>query len=123
MIYTLVGFILGFSIPYLARRYAKFMPATMAYALYRIFHINKSVSKSKKLCNRKYLQLKNHYLMRSLGWGIISSAILLLISLSTPSNETPWLAFFIIIFFRSITFFKNPININILIGICIRYDY
>lgn len=97
MIYTLVGFILGFSIPYLARRYAKFMPATMAYALYRIFHINKSVSKSKKLCNRKYLQLKNHYLMRSLGWGIISSAILLLISLSTPSNETPWLAFFIII--------------------------
>lgn len=27
---------LGFLIPYMSRRFAKFMPATMAYALYRI---------------------------------------------------------------------------------------
>ena len=97
MIYIFLGFILGFSIPYLARRFAKFMPATMAYALYRIFHINKSVSQTKKAGNRKYLQLRNHYLMRSLGWGIVSAAIFLLLSLALPANETPWIAFFVII--------------------------
>lgn len=97
MTYILVGFILGFTIPYLARRFAKFMPATMAYALYRIFHINKSVSRQKRSSNRKYLQLRNHYLMRSIGWSIISSAIFFLIFIATPTNETPWLAFFVII--------------------------
>lgn len=96
MTYILAGLILGFSIPYLARRFAKFMPATMAYALYRIFHINKIVSKTKRQNNRRYMQLKNRYLMRSLGWGIISSSILFLLSIATPPTETPWLAFFII---------------------------
>ncbi len=97
MTYILIGFILGFTIPYLARRFAKFMPATMAYALYRIFHINKIVSAEKRANNRKYIQLRNHYLMRSLGWGIITTAIFFLLSLALPINEAPWIAFFVFI--------------------------
>lgn len=97
MTYILVGFILGFTIPYLARRFAKFMPATMAYALYRIFHINKIVSAERRAHNRKYIQLRNHYLMRSFGWGIVSAAIFFLLSLALPTNEAPWIAFFVII--------------------------
>jgi len=97
MIYIAIGFVLGFTIPFLARRFSKIMiqTPTMAYALYRIFKINKSVSREKRLKNHKYLHLRNRYFMRSLGWGIISSAILFLTSTATPSSEMPWLTFFI----------------------------
>ena len=64
MLYITIGFIFGFSIPYLARRFSKFMPATLAYALYRIFSINKQVSKEKRLNCHKYIQLRNRYFMR-----------------------------------------------------------
>lgn len=49
MSYTLIGFILGFLIPYIARRFSKIMQhtPTLAYALYRIFSVNKRVSKQK----------------------------------------------------------------------------
>jgi hypothetical protein len=35
------------------------MPATMPYALYRIFKQNKTVSKEKRSQNNKYLKLKD----------------------------------------------------------------
>lgn len=97
MFYTLTGFIFGFCIPYLARRFHKFMPATFAYALYRIFHINKRVSKQKRLSNHKYIQLRNRYFMRSLGWGITTAAILFLAAQTIPASEMPWISAFIII--------------------------
>lgn len=99
MTYLIIGFIFGFSIPYLARRFSKFMPATFAYALYRIFCINKRVSRTKRLTNHKYRQLSHRYFMRSLGWGIITASTIYLASLTIPSAEMPWLAFFIIILF------------------------
>lgn len=98
MTYILIGFLFGFTIPYLARRFAKFMPATLAYAIYRIFHINKTVSKSKKQKNPKYKKLRNKYFMRSLGWAIICSSVVYTISLASP-QEAPWFTFFIIILF------------------------
>ncbi len=97
MLYAILGFIFGFSIPYLARRFAKFMPATLAYAIYRIFTPNKSVSKQKKLSNTKYLKLRNRYFMRSLGWSIVTSATLFLNYLTTTPNETPWISFLILL--------------------------
>ena len=97
MLYAFLGFILGFYIPYTARRFAKFMPATLAYALYRIFTPNKQVSKEKRNKNPIYKKLLHKYFMRSLGWGIICSAIFYLNNLTSPSNETPWLSYFIII--------------------------
>ena len=99
MLYIIIGFAFGFTIPYLARRFAKFMPATLAYALYRIFHINKTVSYSKRKNNHKYQQLCHRYFMRSLGWGIITSAVIFLASQVLPSQETPWVTFLIIVLF------------------------
>lgn len=99
MLYTLIGFIFGFLIPYIARRFAKIMQQTptLAYALYRLFHINKQVSKQKRLQNHKYILLRNRYFMRSLGWGIISAALISLIAVVFPKEELPWLTFFTII--------------------------
>ena len=82
MLYITLGFFLGFFIPYVVRRYFKIKNEPLGFAaeLYWIFHINKHVSKQKYQTNQKYLQLKNRYFMRSLGWGIITSAIFFLIS-------------------------------------------
>ena len=44
MIYAAYGLVFGLFIPYLARRFSKFMPATPAYALYRILKPVRSVS-------------------------------------------------------------------------------
>lgn len=99
MTYLFIGFLFGFSIPYLARRFSKFMPATFAYALYRIFHINKKVSAQKSSTNHKYKQLIHRYFMRSLGWGITTAAVTFLTSQTLPKNETPWIVFFIIVLF------------------------
>lgn len=98
MTYILVGFIFGFFTPYLARRFAKFMPATPAYALYRIFKRNKQISKDKRIKNIKYLKLKNRYIMRSIGCGIIVSACTFFMYLAKP-HEASWLSFLIIILF------------------------
>lgn len=99
MLYIFIGFIFGFTIPFLARRFAKFMPATLAYALYRIFHINARVSKQKRQHNPQYNRLCMHYFMRSLGWGIITAATVFLASISLPKDEMPWVAFLIITLF------------------------
>jgi len=99
MLYTLIGFFFGFSIPYIARRFAKIMQQTptLAYAIYRLLHINKQVSKQKRLQNHKYIQLRNRYFMRSLGWGIVSAAVVSLTTVVFQKPELPWLTFFIII--------------------------
>lgn len=99
MKYIIIGFIFGFSIPYLARRFSKFMPATFAYALFRIFHRNKIVSRKKRLENHTYQQLVQRYFMRSLGWGIITSATAFLVSQILTASETPWIVFFITVLF------------------------
>ena len=99
MFYILIGFSFGFIIPYLARRFSKFMPATLAYALYRICKKNKIVSKEKRLNNHKYLYLRNKYFMRSFGWGIFTSATTFLISITLTSSETPWIVTLIILLF------------------------
>ena len=99
MTYIIIGFIFGFTIPYLARRFAKFMPATMPYALYRIFKQNKTVSKEKRKQNNKYLKLKQKYMMRSLGWGIVVSSFCFYTSLSMQPNDVSWFVFLIMMLF------------------------
>ena len=99
MTYIVIGFIFGFTIPYLARRFAKFMPATMPYALYRIFKQNKTVSKEKRKQNNKYLKLKQKYMMRSLGWGIVVSSFCFYTSLSIQPNDVSWFVFLIMMLF------------------------
>ena len=99
MLSAIIGFILGFFIPYIARRFAKIMQQTptLSYALYRIFTPTKALSSKKRFCSHKYKQLYKNYLMRSLGWGITSGAIFLLVSLAVPLHEKIWISSFVII--------------------------
>lgn len=86
MIYVLSGFLFGLVIPYMARRFSKFMPATMAGALYWLIKPRKLVSKQKRMNNGKYQRLAHKYLMRSIGWGIICGALTLAAHLCLPST-------------------------------------
>lgn len=100
MLYIIIGFIFGFFIPHTVRRYFKIKLNENIYFaadLYWIFKITKHVSKQKRATNKKYLHLQNRYFMRSLGWGITTSAILFLIYSTTSSFEAPWIAFFVVI--------------------------
>ena len=91
MIYILLSFIFGAFIPYMARRFSKFMPATMAYALYRLIAPTKKVSKQKRQSNGRYLALMQKYMMRSVGWAVVSSALAATAHFCLPS------AFYIIL--------------------------
>lgn len=75
MWYAVYGFVFGMLIPYMARRFSKFMPATMAYAVYRLVKPNQTVSKQKRAENPRYGKLVRRYLMRSVGWGILAAAL------------------------------------------------
>ena len=68
MFYAIFGFIFGLLIPYMARRFAKFMPATMAYALYRLVWPVKRVSKEKREQNGTYQKLIKKYTMHGGLW-------------------------------------------------------
>jgi len=85
MLYALSGFLFGALIPYMARRFAKFMPATMANAIYRLIVPNKKVSRQKRQQNGKYVKLAHKYLMRSIGWGILSAALTFAAHVCLPS--------------------------------------
>ncbi len=66
---VLLGFGFGCFIPYMARRFAKFMPASFAYALIRLFTPGKFLSAAKRR-DKRYRLLKNAFLRRSLMYGI-----------------------------------------------------
>ena len=74
MFYALIGLVFGCFIPYIARRFAKFMPATFAYALVEIFRAGKRLS-VKKRQDERYAKLKNKFLRRSLMWGIVTAVL------------------------------------------------
>jgi len=71
MIYLLAGLLFGSLVPYMARRFAKFMPATPAYAIYRIFKQPKKVKEK----NEKYKSLLKAYKLRSLIFALITAAL------------------------------------------------
>lgn len=75
MIYAVSGFLFGLLIPYIARRFAKFMPATPGYALYRLIMPVKRVGCTMRKNNAAYRRLIKAYLMRSIGWAIVCAAL------------------------------------------------
>lgn len=75
MLYALWGFVFGLFIPYLARRFAKFMPATLAYAIYDVVKRRKKVPSEVAQKNPKYLDLRSAYRWRSFMYGIITAAV------------------------------------------------
>ena len=70
MLCILIGFVFGLFVPYMARRFAKFMPATFAGALIELFRREKKSSKIRQTTPYKKL------IWRSLVCGFISAAII-----------------------------------------------
>ena len=97
MLYTLFGFIFGLLIPYMARRFNKFMPATPAYALYRLIWPVKRVSKNKRRTNGEYQKLLKKYIMRSIGWAIVAAALCSGIYYCFLPVYRSWLTFLILV--------------------------
>lgn len=95
MFYAISGFIFGFCIPYIARRFAKFMPATFAYGLYRLIKPNKSVCLAKKQANNKYKKLCCRYFYRSLVWGCVCGLLSLAAYICFGESSLGWYLFFI----------------------------
>ena len=71
MVLIIASFVFGSLIPYMARRFAKFMPATPGYAIYRLIKPNKHCVHR----NDKYLKLKNKYIARSLLCAFITAGL------------------------------------------------
>lgn len=90
MIYALSGFIFGLLIPYMARRFAKFMPATPGYALYRLIRPVKRVTREKRKQSITYNRLVKRYFMRSLGWAVITSALSYCVYICMPEITAFW---------------------------------
>ena len=90
MFYILTGFVFGALIPYRSRRFAKFMPATAAYAIYRLIKPNKKSSKR----NDKYKRLLKDYKLRSFVYACVSALLsgLVLYRLG-DANICWWLGF------------------------------
>ena len=85
MMYIILGLVYGFLIPYMARRFAKFMPATMAYALYRLVAPTKKVSKNKRTESKRYHDLMKKYIKHCLLWSIITAIAFYLAAVYLPS--------------------------------------
>lgn len=90
MTYILFGFLFGLFIPYISRRFEKFMPATFAYALFRILKPNKRVSFKKRKADEKYQKLVREYRLYSFGWGIVSAALTYLLFLVFGDRNIVW---------------------------------
>ena len=94
MFYVLSGFVFGCLIPYIARRFAKFMPATFAYALVEIFRAGKRLSSAKRQ-DERYAKLKNKFLWRSFVWGIVTATLSAAALWRFGANGICWYLFFI----------------------------
>ena len=75
MSYVIIGFVFGMLIPYMERRFAKFMPATAAYALYRLIRPVKQVSSARKRANSAYQKLLSSYVLRCLIYGCVTAGL------------------------------------------------
>lgn len=63
MIYAVYGFVFGLLIPYISRRFAKFMPATMAYALVSLCKFSKKVTSEKWEKSLTYTKLRREFFL------------------------------------------------------------
>lgn len=94
MLYAVYGFVFGMLIPYMSRRFEKFMPATFAYALYQLFRPGKFLSREQRKDGR-YRKLKKRFLWRSFMWGLVSAVLSLAAYYQFGSAHICWYLFFI----------------------------
>lgn len=74
MLYVLCGFLFGFLIPYLSRKFGKLISYASGYVIAKLFWPSHALSFAKLKENPQYMRLFYRYLMRSLGWGIFCAA-------------------------------------------------
>ena len=86
MAYIFVGLFFGLLVPYMARRFSKFMPATPAYALYRLIKPNKTSAGK----NAKYYKLRTAYMYRSLMFAALGAALSAAVWLKFGDDEIWW---------------------------------
>ncbi len=91
MLYLIYGFFLGATIPYIARRFNKFMPATLGYALYKIIKPTKKCKKT----SLKQQKLKKKYFYRTVLLGIITSIIFYIFQLKYGTQDIGFKLLFI----------------------------
>ena len=75
MQYALYGFLLGFIIPYMARRFAKFMPASAAESIWHLLYPHKLVEPQKRQKNARYRTLIKAYFWRSFIFGLTGALL------------------------------------------------
>lgn len=95
MLYAVYGLIFGLFIPYISRRFAKFMPATPAYAVYRILKQNRRAPKAKRKDNWQYVKLMSQYRWRSIIWGLLSAGLSYLAYWQWGAGYMAWALVFI----------------------------
>ncbi|MBE6448280.1 MAG: prepilin peptidase [Alphaproteobacteria bacterium] len=78
------GFLFGLFVPYMARRFAKFMPATPAYALWQIFAHGK---RAKGYKNKK---LRKSFYWRSVMFGLATALISAVLVYKFGENGIGW---------------------------------
>lgn len=75
MSYVFCGFVLGFIIPYMARRFAKFMPASAAESVWRLIYSGKRANRQKRFANIKYKHLLSTYFWRCFMCGLLMAGM------------------------------------------------
>ncbi len=95
MIYALYGLIFGMFIPYIARRFGKFMPATPAFALFSIVRPQRRVSRQKVKTNPRYLDLRAAYRWRSLMFGLVCGLLSWVMFYKYGSDNMVWYLLFL----------------------------
>jgi len=73
--YAVYGFVLGFIIPYIARRFAKFSPASPAESIWRLLVPVKQVNWKKKFNAVTYKRLYAGYVWRSFMCGLLTACL------------------------------------------------
>lgn len=75
MTYAFYGFVLGFIIPYMARRFAKFMPASAAESVWRLLYSGKRTSHQRRFTSLKYKRLVSTYFWRCFMFGLLVAGL------------------------------------------------
>ncbi len=75
MVYVICGFVLGFVVPYMARRFAKFSPASPSESLWRLIAPVRLVAREKRWKNLQYRELCINYFWRSFVYGCVTAVV------------------------------------------------
>ena len=95
MIYALYGLVFGALVPYMARRFGKFMPATMAYAVIQLLKPQRRVKAERILKNPRYLDLRAAYRRRSVLFALLGAVLSAAVFYKYGAENIGWYLIFV----------------------------